>query len=180
MLNKSKGQPVSPLLFHRPVESAQPFSFEREKEKPKYAYAGGILTCVEGFEIPENKIEPVFHDWMIALGKHLEICYCSSRQNGKDWAREHGINYDFPVHHEQIATVDLSKEGDSIIWKPHYTFLKTFSTIDECFEAYTETATNLINKTMKERIKRFKISQRNWKEDAMARTMNQNYRPILI
>ena len=170
---KSKGHPISPFLFHNLVESAHPYCLDQPE---KYSYCEGILACIESDEFSEDRIKPAFHSWMVELSKHLEKDYCNFHTLGKKWAFENKVDWNCLVSHSKIADYT----GGNPDYQSYFELLKTFPSINECLEDYVGIGADLIEKTRRERVKRFETLQKNIRSEALNRITSQGYRPVMI
>jgi hypothetical protein len=152
--------PASPVTFMNPVESAYPCCLAN----PEHAYTEGILAGVTGAGTPQD-LEAKLRQWLCSVAQGIEKDYCEARQNGRTWARGNGIEYDFPVLHEQIAVTDL--QGDALVWRPAIEVVE-FCPEEDLFSRYVLHATRLILKTEKARVKNFENQQRMLAENAIA------------
>ena len=128
---------ISPVVFQKPLESAYPRCFEEGN-----SYMEGILAQVYSSNMDEWELEHGLKSYLVDIAKKLEIDYCKSRQEGREWCKANGLDYDFPAYFEDIATQDIGGEG-KVIWKPHFQIIETCPE-DKIYEKYLLIASRVI------------------------------------
>ena len=162
----------SPFLFYMPVETAHPICLENPG---KWTHVEGVLATITSDEIKESELESNLKKWLVETAKQIERDYCDSHQNGREWARKKGIDYDFPVPHGKIG----SEESGDVLFKPYYQILMLWpGEID--FNAYRAKALPLVNLTKDARIKRYSKIQGTALVDAISSLAEKNPKPILV
>jgi hypothetical protein len=177
-IRESHRFPRGEFLFIKPVESAYPFSLNSIEQEPSKRYIEGILTCVTTLKSPEvTDLKASLAAWIIEVSKQLEKDYCDAHQNGRQWAHDSNVPYDFPAHHHQLATANLG-DGPGLVYTAHYELLKTCPE-ERLQEEYLLIAPGMVTRTREARIKRFRERQESHTEAALRQIMEREHYRIL-